>query len=30
MIKKESRNSARLMRHARIRSKISGTGEIPR
>ena len=30
MIKKESRNSARLMRHARIRSKISGTSEIPR
>ena len=30
MIKKESRNSARLMRHARIRSKISGTGETPR
>ena len=30
MIKKESRNSARLMRHARIRSKISGTGEVPR
>jgi large subunit ribosomal protein L18 len=30
MIKKESRNSARLMRHARIRSKISGTSEVPR
>ena len=30
MIKNESRNSARLMRHARIRSKISGTSEVPR
>lgn len=30
MIKKESRNKMREMRHARVRSKISGTGEIPR
>ena len=30
MIKKESRNSMRVVRHARIRSKISGTAEIPR
>ena len=30
MIKKESRNSARLMRHERIRRKISGTSEVPR
>ena len=30
MIKKESRNSARLMRHERIRRKISGTAEVPR
>ena len=30
MIKKESRNSMRVVRHSRIRSKISGTSEIPR
>ena len=30
MIKKESRNVARLRRHARIREKISGTKEVPR
>ena len=30
MIKKESRNSMRIVRHSRIRSKISGTSEIPR
>ena len=30
MIKKESRNSMRVERHKRIRSKISGTKEIPR
>ena len=30
MIKKESRNSARLMRHKRIRTTISGTKEVPR
>ncbi len=30
MIKKESRNSMRLVRHARVRSKISGTSEVPR
>ena len=30
MIKKESRNSMRLVRHSRIRSKISGTKELPR
>ena len=30
MIKKESRNSARLMRHKRIRTEISGTKEVPR
>lgn len=30
MIKKESRNSMRLVRHERIRSKIMGTSEIPR
>ena len=30
MIKKESRNSARIMRHERIRRKISGTSEVPR
>ena len=30
MIKKESRNSMRVVRHARIRSKIMGTSEIPR
>ncbi len=30
MIKKESRNSMRLVRHSRIRTKISGTKELPR
>lgn len=30
MIKKESRNSMRVVRHERIRNKISGTSEIPR
>lgn len=30
MIKKESRNSMRVMRHSRIRNKISGTSTIPR
>ena len=30
MIKKESRNSMRVVRHNRIRSKISGTTEVPR
>ena len=30
MIKKVSRNEARQARHARIRTKISGTNEIPR
>lgn len=30
MIKKESRNSMRLIRHKRIREKISGTKDIPR
>ncbi len=30
MIKKESRNSARIMRHKRIRTEISGTKEVPR
>ena len=30
MIKKESRNSMRVIRHQRIRSKIFGTSEIPR
>ena len=30
MIKKESRNSMRVVRHSRIRAKISGTTEIPR
>ena len=30
MIKKESRNEARLRRHARLRKKISGTSETPR
>lgn len=30
MIKKESRNSMRVIRHERIRSKISGTSTIPR
>ena len=30
MIKKESKNVARLRRHARIREKVSGTAECPR
>ncbi len=30
MIKKVSRNEARLARHTRVRSKISGTKDIPR
>ena len=30
MIKKESRNDVRKRRHARVRSKISGTQECPR
>ena len=30
MIKKESNNIARLRRHARVRSKVSGTKEVPR
>lgn len=30
MIKKQSRNSMRVVRHKRIRSKISGTSAIPR
>jgi large subunit ribosomal protein L18 len=30
MIKKESRNSARLMRHKRVRETIFGTKEVPR
>ena len=30
MIKKESRNSMRLIRHKRIRNKIMGTSEVPR
>ena len=30
MIKKESNNVARLRRHARVRSKVSGTSEVPR
>ena len=30
MIKKESNNVARLRRHARVRSKVFGTSEIPR
>lgn len=30
MIKKISRNEARLIRHARVRAKISGTKDIPR
>ncbi len=30
MIKKEASNVARLRRHARVRSKISGTSETPR
>ncbi len=30
MINKKSRNSMRVVRHSRIRNKISGTTEIPR
>ena len=30
MIRKQSRNSMRVVRHKRIRSKISGTSAIPR
>ena len=30
MIKKESRNKARLIRHTRIREKVVGTSSIPR
>ncbi len=30
MVKKTNRNKARLRRHSRIRSKISGTTSIPR
>ena len=30
MIKNESRNEQRKIRHARVRNKISGTGEVPR
>ena len=30
MIKKESRNEMRMIRHARIRKQIIGTKEIPR
>ena len=30
MIKKTSRNEARRARHARIRTKVSGTSELPR
>ena len=30
MIKKESRNSMRIVRHERIRSKVNGTAEVPR
>lgn len=30
MIKKESRNSMRIIRHARIRKQIIGTKDIPR
>lgn len=30
MIKKEARNETRLVRHARVRKKISGTPERPR
>ena len=30
MIKKVSRNKSRLARHARVRSKVCGTCEIPR
>ena len=30
MINKKSRNEVRLSRHARVRSKVSGTSETPR
>ena len=30
MIKKESREAKRVVRHERVRSKISGTTEVPR
>ncbi len=30
MIKKESRNERRQMRHARVRKKVSGTPDVPR
>ena len=30
MIKKESRNKARQIRHARVRKNLSGTKEVPR
>ena len=30
MIKKEAKNESRLVRHARVRKKISGTPERPR
>jgi len=30
MIKKETRNDARKVRHARIRTKVNGTSEMPR
>ena len=30
MIKKQSRNSMRIVRHERIRSKVVGTAEVPR
>ena len=30
MIKKEANNVARLRRHARVRSKVAGTKEVPR
>ena len=30
MIKKESKNSQRVMRHKRVRKNISGTSEMPR
>ena len=30
MIKKVDRNKARVARHARVRSKITGTSNVPR
>ncbi len=30
MIKKESNNAARIRRHARVRTKVSGTSLVPR